>query len=77
MYLFFNFPLFIFINEVQGKAFVIHLSFGDRNGFYIDYFSMVNMSQMCICLGPRGHRVIKLPNFRLKRTNLKELKKAK
>ena len=50
--------VFIFINEIQGKAFVIHLSFGDRNRFYIDYSSIVNVSQICICLRPRGHRVI-------------------
>ena len=55
---FFNVPLFIFINEIQGKAFVIHLSFGDRNRFYIDYFSVVNVRQISVCLGPRGHRVI-------------------
>ena len=75
--MFFNVPLFIFINEIQGKAFVIHLSYGDRNRFYIDCFSIVNVKQICICLGPRGHRVIKLPNFLLNKTNLEELKKGK
>ena len=55
---FFNVPLSIFINEIQGKAFVIHLSFGDRNRFYIDCFSILNVRQICICLGPWGHRVI-------------------
>ena len=47
-----NVPLFIFTNEIQGKAFVIHLSFGDRNGFYIDCFSIVIVRQICISLGP-------------------------
>ena len=48
---------FLFINEIQGKVVVIYLSFGDKNRFYIDYFSIVNVGQICICLGPRGHRV--------------------
>ena len=55
---FFNVPLFIFLNEIQRKALVIHLSFEDRNRLYIDCFSIVNVRQICICLGPRGHRVI-------------------
>ena len=50
--------LYNFINEIQGKAFVIHLSFGDRNRFYVDSFLIVNMRQIFICLGLRGHRVI-------------------
>ena len=47
--------------EIQGKAFVIHLSFEDRNSFYIDCFSIVNRWDFFIYLaklGPRGHRLI-------------------
>ena len=43
---FFNVSLFIFLNEIQGKAFVIHLSFEDRNRFYIDFFSKVNVRHL-------------------------------
>ena len=38
--------LVIFLNEIQGKAFVIHLSFEDRNRFYIDCFSIVNVRDL-------------------------------
>ena len=56
---FFNVSLFIFLNEIQGKAFVIHLSFEDRNCFYIDCFSLVfNVRHLYLYLGPRGHRLI-------------------
>ena len=35
---FFIFAVYIFLNEIQGKAFVIDLSFEDRNRFYMIVF---------------------------------------
>ena len=72
---FFNISLFIFLNEIQGKAFVIHLSFEERNRFYIDCFPIVNVRQLYLSW-PAGS-LIQLPNFRLNKTNLEELKEAK
>ena len=43
---FFNVSLFIFLIEIQGKAFVIYLSFEDRNRFYIGCFSIVNVRHL-------------------------------